>query len=157
MKRRFLHLSVSIFLVTLVSAGITGGLVDDPAVADPEGQPASVGEADRSGAVSLAAMTDTQAEKLTPLHREMREILLRDRAEVAVLTARLTAGKDRLAGLELQREISDRKFRTQIELLEVQGRYARKEGRIQQAEEAERAVTRWNARLETRQADRRQQ
>jgi hypothetical protein len=98
--------------------------------------------------ISLTTMTEADAETLSPVMRETRKALLQEVTDIGILTQRLTEVEDRLAALDLQREISDRKLRTQIEMLEIQGRYARQEGRIELAEEAERAVSRLKTRLE---------
>jgi len=136
MKHFLGYSSIIVCLALLVPAIITGNQADGPdapAVRPP-----------------LVSLSEAEAQNLPPLQRELREALLREKDDLKDLASRLAAIDDRLAALEVQREISDRKFQTQIEFLEIQGRFAREEGRIELAEEAEYAVTRLKARLDTR-------
>jgi len=145
MKHYRVIIPILVCLAFLVTTTITGIPADDPDVPQAEDPP--------SGRASLSTMSEAQAEILSPLKREMREILLRERSDVELLTQRLAGLNDRLAALDLQRAISDRNFKTQIELLEVQGRYARRAGRIQQADEVEAAVVRLKSLLTSPRSD----
>jgi len=139
MKHFLGYSSIIVCLALLVPAIITGNQTDGPdasAVRPP-----------------LVSLSEAEAQNLPPLQRELREVLLREKADLQALASRLAAIEDRIAALKVQREISDRKFRTQIEFLEIQGRFAREEGRIELAEEAEHAVTRLKTRLDKRPID----
>ena len=147
MKQHTLILSASICLALMGNACLTSALAGEP-VSAPAKSARPVGN-------SLSTMSDAQAETLSPLNREMRNILLLARADVEALTARMATINNRLAVLDVQREIGDRKARSQIDLLAVQGRYAHQEGRIEQADEADAAVIRLKALLKARQDSRR--
>ena len=95
-------------------------------------------------------MSDAQAENLSPLNREIRSLLLGERAEVTRLATQLKTIQDPVAALAVQRRISALKSGTQIAILEVQGRFARQEGRIEQADEIDTVVARMKARQEAR-------
>jgi hypothetical protein len=139
MKHFLGYSSIIVCLALLIPAIITGNQTDGPdasAVRPP-----------------LVSLSEAEAEKLPPLQRELRGVLLKEKADLQVLASRLAALDDRLAALEVQREISNRKFQTQIEFLEIQGRFAREEGRIELAEEAEHALSRLKTRQNKRPTD----
>jgi len=138
-----------LIMLAIICLAAAGDAAELPPEAAPDAQDVTE-DIDPSPAVSLTTLSEEQAAHLSPLHSGMRTILLREQADVQALTARMADIQDRIAVLELQREITDRKTRTQIELLEVQGQYARQEGRIEQADEAAAAAASLNERLEAR-------
>ena len=113
-----------------------------------------VPETGSAGGESLMALSEAQAERLSPLNREIRELLLREMAEVARLTAQVKTLQDPIAALDLQRQISALKTGTQITILEAQGKFARQEGHIERANEIDAAVTLMKSRQEARTAKR---
>ena len=94
----------------------------------------------------IGHMSEAQAAKLKPMLREIHYLLVRERLEVQALEAELESLRDPIAALELQRRISDLKESTEIEILQVQASYARREGRLQQAAEIDDVVKTLQAR-----------
>jgi hypothetical protein len=92
----------------------------------------------------------TPNEAASALQEELFEVRQREADDLQTLAERIAAAGDRLAVLELQREMANRKFETEIEVLEIRGRHARDEGRIERAEELERALTKLRAVLAER-------
>lgn len=123
-------------------------------VPDQEVQTGSTPGPNRTAGSSLTTLSEEQAEKLSPLNREIRQLLLVELAEVARLSSELKTLQDPIAALDLQRQISALKTLTQIEILEAQGRFARQEGRIEQADEIDAAVALMKSRQEARMAKR---
>ena len=95
----------------------------------------------------IGYMTDEQAAKLKPVFREIHEVIVAERLEVQALEARLKSERDPIAALEIQREISDSKKRAEIEIFRVQATHAHREGRVDQAREAEAVVEKLQAQL----------
>ena len=143
---------ILVMLAIICLAGWSGAVEPTPE-AVPDAQDVAE-DVNPSPAVSLTTLSAEQVARLSPLHSEMRTILLSEQADVLALTARMADIPDRIAVLELQRQITDRKTRTQIELLAVQGRYARQEGRVEQADEAEKAAASLSEQLEVRAIER---
>jgi len=87
-------------------------------------------------------ITASPNETPSSLEGELMEVRQRETADLQALANRVAGSDDRVAILELQREMAGRKFQAQIEMLEIRGRHARDGGRIGQAEEIEKAVVR---------------
>jgi len=96
----------------------------------------------------IGHMSDAQAAKLKPMLREIHELLVQERIQVQALEAELESLRDPIAALELQRRISDLKEGTEIQILQVQATYARREGRPQRATEIDAVVEKLQARRE---------
>ena len=91
---------------------------------------------------SLVAMTVGQAAKLSPLHQAMREILITEQEQLAVLYGEFAGESDSQRALEIQRRIHEVKVGAEISLLTVQAETARAEGRTQDAETLEEGIER---------------
>lgn len=135
---------------SLISAGVTAGTAALPAERAPDAARNPVEPLGRS----LTTLSEEQADRLSPLNRDMREILVRETAEIKVMTDQLASIVHPADGLDLQRQISERKVQTQIELLEAQGRHARLAGRDELAEEAETMAARMKADRQSREVQR---
>jgi len=106
-----------------------------------------------SPGASLIALGDVEAERLSPLMQEMRGILLQEAADLATMIVQADSEEERFAVLDLQRQISNRKFQTRIELLAAQERHARLAGSTELADEAAAKAGRMKAQLESLQTD----
>jgi hypothetical protein len=152
-----LRTRILIAVLCLMIPGLLESLAADPEHA-PSGNRDTQAELTRGTSPitgeSLMALSEAQAERLSPLNREIRELLLQEMADVARLALRAKALQDPIAVLDLQRDISTLKAATQISILEAQGRFARQEGRIEQAAEIDAAVALMNSRQAARIAKR---
>lgn len=119
---------------------------------DVQAEPAS--EVNRAAGFSLITLSEAQAERLSPLNRDIRDLLIQEMAEVVRLTTQLKTLQDPIAALDLQRQISALKAGTQIAILEAQGSFARQEGHIERADEIDAAVALMKSRQEARMAKR---
>jgi hypothetical protein len=77
---------------------------------------------------------------LTPMQAEIRQLLDSEKAAVEQLQSRLGQAVDATQALEIQKQVQDTKFKTQIDILHVQARYARAEGREAIALQIETAI-----------------
>ena len=96
---------------------------------------------------SLLNMTPQQALTLQPRDCEIRVLLLKERADVDALTARLAETHDNLAALRIQKEIGAKKQQTEIGIMEVQAKYADQAGRHEQATAIRKTLTGMKERL----------
>ncbi len=96
---------------------------------------------------SLLSLTAEQALQLKPMEREIRDVLLRERNDLAALTSLLKGQPDNLEALRIQKDVSTRKQQTEIAILEVQARYAVQAGRQEQATAIGKAVALLKERL----------
>jgi len=120
-------------LVVTVCLALTGITL----AADPESQ----GEDPVAKPRSLVSLTEEQAAKLDPMNREIRQVLLTEREEVDRLTASLTDVTDDVEAIAIQRRIGAVKQQAEIDVMEVQARYAEIAGNTEQAEAIREAVT----------------
>ena len=117
----------------------------DTPPSQPNAQPGTPHYPDSPVGNSLITLKDDQIASLSPANLELREILLRELSDIQELSAKMARLNDRKAVLVLQRQVSDRKLQTQIELLEAQGRHAREAGLSDLADKAETAAARMKA------------
>jgi len=102
---------------------------------------------------SLLSITEEQALNLKPIDQEIRGLLIREREDVAALTALLKETQDNMRALQIQKDISAKKQRTEIGIMEVQAKYARQAGREEQATAISEAVAGMKERLAASQGD----
>ena len=102
---------------------------------------------------SLLSINEEQALKLKPIDQEIRGLLIKEREDVAELTALLKKTSDNMRALQIQKDISAKKQRTEIGIMEVQARYARQAGREEQAAAITEAVAGMKERLAATQGD----
>lgn len=123
--------------VTFVTA-----LAGEPAAPTVEQAPVPA-----SRSLGLAALPETAVAQLSAEDREIRDLLVQEKLDVNRIEARAANLKDPLAVLDLQREISVVKAKTEIAILAVQARHARLAGRTEQATEIDAVVAAMRLRL----------
>lgn len=96
---------------------------------------------------SLLSITEEQALQLKPIDQEIRGLLIKEREDVAELTALLKKTSDNMRALQIQKDISAKKQRTEIGIMEVQAKYAVLAGRDEQATAINEAVAGMKKRL----------
>lgn len=77
---------------------------------------------------------------LTPMMADITAALQAGQAQVAALAAQLATAPDDAAALELHRAIEQAKMDGQLQVLGIQARYARAEGRVEDATKLEAAM-----------------
>ena len=140
---------VLIILAVLCAFAVSGA--PDPVANKPvpaDGLTPATGEA--TPGLSLLTMSEEQAHSLTPMNREIRALLIRERDAIAALTTSLEGVKDQMEAIQLQKKIGYHKARTEIDIMEVQAKYAAQAGRHEQATEIKQALTGMKARLDVR-------
>lgn len=78
---------------------------------------------------------------LTPMMTDITAAMQVEQAQVAALVAQLATAPDDAAALELHRAIEQAKMDGQLQVLGIQARYARAEGRVEDATKLEAALT----------------
>lgn len=97
--------------------------------------------------VSLLSMTPDQALKLNPMDQEIRQLLIKERADVAALTELMKSTHDNMSALQIQKEIGVKKQQAELGIMEVQAKYAAQAGRHEQAAAIREAVAGMKERL----------
>ncbi len=77
---------------------------------------------------------------LTPMMTDITAAMQAEQAQVAALVAQLATAPDDAAALELHRAIEQAKMDGQLQVLGIQARYARAEGRVDDATKLEAAL-----------------
>jgi hypothetical protein len=77
---------------------------------------------------------------MTPMMADITAALQVEQAQVAALAAQLATAPDDAAALELHRAIEQAKMDGQLQVLGIQARYARAEGRVEDATKLEAAM-----------------
>lgn len=96
-------------------------------------------------AETAATAAPRAQESLTPCQQAIRELLEREATQLAELEARLPAAADAPAFLALQRQIEQVKQATELQVMRTQAEFARREGRVEQAEQIEAALAEMSA------------
>jgi hypothetical protein len=78
---------------------------------------------------------------MTPMMADITAALQTEQAQVAALAAQLATAPDDAAALQLHRAIEQAKMDGQLQVLGIQARYARAEGRLEDATKLEAALT----------------
>jgi hypothetical protein len=91
---------------------------------------------------TLLTMTPEQAQRLSPLHQEMRKILIAEKNQLTELFKEFARETDSQGALAVQRRIHQVKTETEISLLTAQAKSARSQGRKEDAERMEEAIKR---------------
>ncbi len=99
----------------------------------PVAQPDDANEAPLAPPVSAAT-------EPSPMMREIQAAWDAQAFAVEALEARAATCADPVAGLALQRQIEDLRAQVEVQILTIQARYARQEGRLEVAAEIEAAV-----------------
>jgi hypothetical protein len=102
---------------------------------------------------SLLSITGEQALNLKPIDQEIRVLLIKEREDIAVLTALLKKTHDNMRALQIQKDIGAKKQQAEIGIMEVQAKYARQAGREEQATAISEAVAGMKERLAASQGD----
>jgi hypothetical protein len=82
---------------------------------------------------------------LTPMTKEIQTVFDAEKEALAVLETRLKSASTEVEVMGLMKEIERVKVETELKILGVQAVYARKEGRIEQAEKLESEIRRMRA------------
>jgi len=106
----------------------------------PGTNPADPSVSARSGGSSLLTLTAEQALKLSPLHQELRTILIAEKDQLDVLYEEFALETDSQRALAIQRRIHLVKTETEISLLKAQAETARTQGRTEDVERLERSI-----------------
>jgi hypothetical protein len=77
---------------------------------------------------------------MTPMMADITAALQTEQAQVAALAAQLATAPDDAAALQLHRAIEQAKMDGQLQVLGIQARYARAEGRVEDATKLEAAL-----------------
>lgn len=126
----------------LVQAGITLASDPEPTEDTPNPMPRS-----------LVSLSEEQAAKLTPMTKEIRLVLLTEREEVDRLTASLAEVKDDAEAIAIQRRIGAVKQQAEIDIMEVQIRFAETAGNHEQAKAISEAIAGMKEQLAQRMED----
>lgn len=144
--KRAQALSYTIAIIFSIVCLLVTGMASTMAGPDPEPKPAPPPR-------SLVYLTDAEAVQLPPVKQEIRSVQLREREQLAELTAALEAAWDDTEALRLQRRITDVKQQAEIDIMEVQARHAAAAGRQEQAETIRAAIAGMKERLAERAID----
>jgi hypothetical protein len=121
--------------IILILAGLLSIAVALIVLAQPE--PAI----EKPAAGPIAANEQEQAEPpLSAMMQQIRDLSLTEQATLAELQARLGTLTDENEILALMREIEQLKIETELQILLIQADFARRDGRIEQAQQIEAAV-----------------
>jgi hypothetical protein len=140
-SRAFPNLALMIALMLVASL-----VVAVPnAAAPPAHAPQHAAVADQPAGDQLtgeppARPSAARPQELSPMMREI--VAACDASQIAVdaLTQQIAATTDATAALALQRQVEQMRSQLEIELLQIQARYARQEGRLADAAEIEAAI-----------------
>lgn len=102
--------------------------------------PAVKAQLPESGVAGEEPAQRSQQQKLTPMMIEMRAVLDAEHAQLATLRSRFKEAGSAAAALEIQRSVDKLKAETEISLLRIQSRHARKAGRLQLADRIDAAI-----------------
>jgi len=106
---------------------------------EPGSKPVSI---DRAPGVTLVTMTDEQALKLSPMHQDLRRVLIEEKTRLADLYEEFEKETDSRRALVIQGEINEVKTGTAVSLLEIQAKVAREDGRLEDALQLEEGIQR---------------
>lgn len=140
MKRQFaIGLLVGVCGLAAWAAEAAGAPAEPAAPAHAEVAPLA---GDPSVVETTAATTAAPRarEGLSPCQQAIQALLDREATQLAELDARLPGAFDEAAVLALQREIEQVKQETELQVMRVQADFARREGRVAQAEQIEAAL-----------------
>jgi hypothetical protein len=139
------------FIIILALTLLVGALV---LAQESDGDTAVARDQSAVPRVGLAAKSELEAEKLSPLMRRIRSLMIQEETRIAEIEARLESVQDPVAALELHREIARVKSQTEISILEAQAAEARSNGNTELAEEIQEAVRVMKSRRDARQLQR---
>lgn len=137
--RRLLAFAHTVVLAAALAGAAWASPPADAAATEAEAAAAMSGPATDSGKENPPAAPALRA----PLTPRMREIVAAWDAHVLVvlaLEARLREATDHADAIELEREIENARRDVEVEILRIQARYARDEGRFTDAAEIDAAI-----------------
>jgi hypothetical protein len=87
----------------------------------------------------------TRPEKHSPMMREIIAAWEASQVAVAAVEQQISATTDPMAALALQRQVEEMREQVEVELLRIQARYARQEGRLDDAAQIDAAIAEMTA------------
>jgi len=125
--------------ITVIAASLILLLVQPSAAQTPRPPAAPAAPADEA-VTSAADRPPVAARERTPMMAEIMAAWDAHAVAVAALATRAEGVADPVAVLAVQRQIEDLRAQVEIEILAIQARYARQEGRLETAVEIEAAI-----------------
>ncbi len=141
MFRRFMLAGLLVLLASSLAWAVSPD--DGPAVPTPGPDPENVALPDRP--TELPGLLAADPETLSPMLREIVELWKAQDVAMAALNAGLEKSVDHAAALALQRQVENLRTSTEIQILRIQARYARQEGRMDVAVQIEQDIAQLTA------------